>query len=261
MLSYILFAFAGILSGILAGLLGIGGGIIVVPALIYIFSLLGFEHSSIMQMAAGTSLSAMIVTAAAATKSHHQRDVILWPLFLYLLPGLVLGTIFGAYLASLLNTEVLKIIFGIFLIFIALKMFFLKHTETKDVLPGWLGKNLIGFCVGVCSGLLGVGGGMLIIPLLIYFGISLRNASGTSAPVALTVAMVGTCSVIVTGWHVANMPALSTGYIYWPAAISIAIFSFLSVPIGSKLAHILSVPIVSKIFAVILLITACDLIL
>lgn len=252
-----IYAAIGIFAGLMAGILGIGGGIIVVPGLAFLFQI---NHtipvSNIMHVATGTSLAVIICTAQASLRAHHAMGEVLWPVFYRLLPGVIVGAISGALLASHVPTYWLKIIFAVFLLCVACKMFFDKSVERVEQEPKlWLDR-LVSFLIGLKSCLLGVGGGLLTIPYLTYCGISIRKIPAISNLCSITVASVGTVVFIMTGWHAMSSVPYSTGYIYWPAVFWIAIPSSLTAPWGAKLNYILPVKQLKYVFIVILLLTA-----
>ncbi len=257
----ILFAITGSVAGTLAGLLGIGGGMIVVPCLVYIFTYIGMPEASMMHAASATSLSAMIFTSSVSAYSHYKREAVLWPVVKKLLPGIVTGTILGMLLASLLSTAVLKIIFGIFLLFIAFRMFVSFKPKPSRELPGPLGSFGVASLIGGKSGLLGVGGGALMVPFFTYCNISIREAAGTSAACGFPIALVGTLSAIATGWHHDPGDFYTFGYVYWPATLAVALFSMVFVFLGAKLSKIMPVTIIRKIFACVLVLAALDLLI
>lgn len=258
-IDFILFAVTGAIAGTAAGLLGIGGGMIVVPCLAFAFTYMGMDSSSIMHMASATSLAAMLFTASMSTYSHNKREAVIWPVFRQLLPGVILGTIAGILLASVLSTSVLKIIFGIFLLLIAVRMFVAYVPKATRSLPGPLGKFGVAIIIGAKSGLLGVGGGALTVPFLTHCNISIRKAAGTSAACGLPIALAGTISAMVTGWHADPGAVYTIGYVFWPAAIIIALFSMGFIFVGARLSHILPVATIKRIFAVVLLLAAINL--
>jgi len=259
-MEYLLYLATGALAGTLSGLLGLGGGIVVVPALVFILASLGFPQSHIMHVAAGTSLAAMIVTASVSVRSHYRRGNVDWQIVKLLLPGVIIGVIAGALLAGVLTTHVLIIILSIVLLLSALRMFYsAKQKPTNKKLP----VLIIMFCsllIGLKSGLLGLGGGILIVPLLSFFGVDMRKASGTSAACTLPIAIVGTITFIFTGMH-ADAGHLQSGYVYWPAFIGIVIGSALFVPVGAALGAKLNRAVLRRIFAVILVIVAAKLLI
>lgn len=242
----------GILAGLLAGLLGVGGGIIVVPCLAYVFSNQNIPHDSLMHVVAGTSLAAMIVTTLFSLRGHYQRGIIFWPLFTRLLPGIMLGTMAGTVLARFLDTHVLRILFGLFVLVIAIRMFFQEHDHVRHKFPGPLGRWSAALFIGMSSGMLGIGGSTLSIPFLTYFNISMRNAMAISTACGFIVAVTGTIGFIIVGWHQTDMPHWSTGYIYWPAALGVALGSPLFTLWGASLSHRLPVETLRRIFSVFL---------
>lgn len=247
----------GVFAGLMAGVLGVGGGIIVVPGLLFIFQMNQLIPGQVaMHVAAGTSLAVMIFTAQASLRTHSQMGEILWSVFKTLWPGIILGTICGALIAELVSTYWLKIIFAVFLIFVAVKMATDLHVEHREHFPRlWLNR-LVSFLIGMKSGLLGVGGGVLIIPYLTYCGVPVRKIPAVSNLCSFIVAIVGTVVFIITGWDEMKTIPYSTGYIYWPAVILVAIPSSLVAPFGAKLNYVLPVKQLKYGFIVILFITA-----
>lgn len=254
------YAMTGAFAGFMAGVLGIGGGMIVVPALVYIF-----HHSQItpasmeMHLAAGSSLAIMIFTAQASVRSHHHQGGILWHIYKPLWPGLIIGTICGAIIAACLPTHWLKILFGLFLLAIAIKMAANIHTTHPHRFPSKWINRAVSFLIGLKSGILGIGGGAVIIPYLNYCGIDVKKIPALSSLCTLTVATVGTLAFIITGSHQAGLPFYSTGYVYWTAVVWVAIPSVLFAPIGARLTYILPVQQLKYGFTAILLIAAIDL--
>ncbi len=253
------YAIIGIFAGLMAGILGIGGGIVVVPGLAFLFQINhAVPTSSIMHVAAGTSLAVIICTAQASLRAHHSMGEILWPVFYRLLPGIILGSIAGGVLAAYVSTYWLKVIFTMFLLCVAYKMLLDRHLELEraEQLPKpWLDR-LVSFFIGLKSGLLGIGGGLLTIPYLTYCGVSLRKIPAISNLCSITVASVGTIVFIISGWHAMASVPYSTGYIYWPAVFWIAIPSSLTAPMGARLNYLLPVKQLRYFFIVILLLTA-----
>lgn len=256
-----IFALTGAFAGFMAGVLGIGGGMIVVPALAFIF-----HHSQIipdaleMHVAAGSSLAIMIFTAQASVRAHRKTGEILWPIYHRLWPGILFGTISGAIIADLLPTDWLKIIFGIFLLIIAFKMLANIHVDHPHHVPSIWVDRLISYLIGFKSGLLGIGGGALIVPYLNYCGVNTYKIPAVSSLCTLTVAMIGTIAFIVTGSNEVGLPEFCSGYVYWPAVIWVAIPSMLFAPIGAQITYALPVQQLKYGFTAILFIAALDLI-
>ncbi|KAB8028583.1 sulfite exporter TauE/SafE family protein [Fluviispira multicolorata] len=261
-ISIILYLLTGSIAGILAGLLGIGGGAIVVPALAYIFLKSGMPTEHIMHLAIGTSLTAMIFTSLFSTQSHHKFARVEWNVVKKFVPGIIIGVILGALFSTKLPTHTLTIIFGIYLLFIAIQMFFKKDKkenisqnkpflkESNATMAGG------GVLIGLLSGLLGVGGGTLTVPFLTYLGKSMHKAIGTSAACGFFITIVGTISFILLSTHASNLPKGTIGYIYLPAALGITLMSSICAPIGSKISGSLSPKILSKCFSILLMAVA-----
>lgn len=257
-----LYALVGAFAGIMAGVLGIGGGMVVVPGLVFLFH----RHQLIadpiiMQMAAGTSLAVMIVTAQASVRAHARHGEILWSVFKKLLPGVVIGTLIGALLAKQIPTLWLEKLFGVVILLIAVKMLMGMTARAGSHFPSAWIHWPVTFIIGFKSGLLGIGGGALIIPYLTWCGINLRQISAVSALCTLTVATIGTLTFMVTGWAQPDLPAYATGYIYWPAVLWVAIPSALFAPLGARMTYILPVDQLRYGFVVFLLITAADMLI
>lgn len=252
-----IYAVIGIFAGLMSGILGIGGGIIVVPGLVFVFQHTEIiPNTSVMQVAAGTSLAIMIFTSQASLRAHYKLGEILWSVFNKLWPGIIAGTIVGAVIAKFIPTFWLAIIFALFLFFVAIKMLTDVHASHPERFPGTLLNWLITFLIGIQSGLLGVGGGVLIVPYLTYCGVAVRKIAPVSNLCSFTVAMIGTVVVVVTGWSAMAGVSYSTGYVYWPAVLWVAIPSSLAAPWGARLNYILPVKQLKYGFIVILLITA-----
>lgn len=255
----LLYPLIGVLAGLLSGMLGIGGGIVVVPGLVIVFTRFAKMQGFSMHMAAGTSLAIMIITAISSIYAHHQRDNVLWPLFLRLLPGILIGVISGAIFASYLPARILEIIFGVFVFLMALRMFLLIKSKPTRKLPDWPWLSLVAFVIGGKSGLLGIGGGAITIPFLNYCNVPMRKASGTSIACTFPIAIVGAISFAITGFHVVTIP-YSIGYVYLPAFFGVAIMSLLFAPVGAALASRIDIVLVKRIFGFLLFIVSIKMI-
>ncbi|MCB1826938.1 MAG: sulfite exporter TauE/SafE family protein [Coxiellaceae bacterium] len=242
----------GIIAGLLAGTLGIGSGVFIVPALAFVFAREHFPPSLIMHMAAGTSLMCIAVTTVRALMSHLKRNVAFWSVYKRLYPSIIVGTISGAILSHYLHSRTLSIIFGIIVFLLGIKMFFpLPKSESRH-LPGTLGCSTAGFLIGAKSGLLGLGGGALSTPFLTHYGVSLRQSVVVATAVSVTVSTVGAISFMLTGIDAQSVLAWTTGYVYWPAWFGVIVGSLTFVPLGVKLSHRLPTDILKRIFAVFL---------
>ncbi len=256
-LSGVVYALIGAFAGLMSGAIGIGGGIIIVPGLVFVFQLNHIIPDNLaMHVAAGSSLAVIIFTSLAAVRVHYKIGEILWPVFNRLWPGLVLGVISGVLIADAVPTSWLKILFGLFLLFVAVKMFANLKGSATSTAPGFWSNGIISYFIGMLSGLLGVGGGVLIVPYLTYCGVTMRKIVSVSNLCTFAVGTIGTVVFIFTGQNdMANIP-YSTGYIYWPAVFLVGIPSILMAPFGVKLNYILPMQYLTYGFIVLLILTA-----
>lgn len=246
----------GAVAGVLAGLLGIGGGLVIVPMLVFALSWQGVAPEHLMHLALGTSLASIIFTAVSSSLSHHRRGAVRWEVVGRIVPGVLLGTFAGTFLAALLSTGFLQIFFALFLYFVAWQMLSGRKPNPGRELPGAAGTSAAGGLIGVFSSLVGIGGGTLSVPFMTWCNIGLHQAIGTSAAIGFPIAVAGTLGYAVNGWQAADLPAWSLGFIYLPALAGIVAASVLTAPLGVRLAHSLPVARLKKIFALLLLAVA-----
>lgn len=247
----------GLASGFLAGLLGIGGGMVLVPLLTVIFTSFGFPAEHIIHMAIATSLAVIFFTAASSAYAHHRRGAVLWHAAFLLIPGVLIGSWIGPTIASYLDSQYLAGIFGVFVIVSAIRMLKKrKATATKTELPNKLGMTSAGVGIGTLSGLVGAGGGFITVPFLLWRGVPIHNAVATSAVMGFPIALSGSLSNIYNGWNLHDLPQGSLGYIYLPALLCVASASIFSAPLGARTAHRMPVQKLRSIFAYMLFILA-----
>lgn len=248
----------GLASGYLAGLLGIGGGMVLVPLLTLIFTSFGFPGEHIVHMAIATSLATIFFTSMSSAYAHNKKKAVLWPVAFLLIPGVLIGSWIGPTIAAHLNSQYLAGFFGAFVIVSALRMLRKPkpRLNTKDQLPNKLGMSSAGFGIGCLSGLVGAGGGFITVPFLIWRGTAIHNAVATSAVMGFPIALAGSLSNIYNGWNLHDLPSGSLGYIYLPALVFVAGASIFSAPLGAKTAHNMPVQRLRSIFAYMLLILA-----
>ncbi len=245
-----LYLLLGAFAGTLAGLLGVGGGLVMVPVLVFIFQGQVMPSAVIMHMALGTSLAIIMLTSLSSIRAHHQRGAVLWSLCGRLTPGIVLGALSGAVVADMLSDEVLKPVFGIFELLVALQMWLGVRSSLQRNLPDWPGISVAGWVIGSVSAIVGIGGGTLTVPFLTWCRIGIHNAVATSAACGFPIAVAGTLGFIATGWNEAGLPAMSSGYVYWPAFAAVGVASMLFAPLGARLAHALPADKLKKFFAI-----------
>jgi uncharacterized membrane protein YfcA len=253
---WIVYLLMGLFVGFFAGLLGIGGGLILVTLMVYLFTLQGFPADRLLHLALGTSIASIIFTSLSSLRAHHKHGAVRWDILRMAVPGLVVGTLLGTVVADLLQSKYLAIFFVIFVYYSAAQMFANVKPKPTRQLPGTAGMIAVSLVIGVVSSLVGVGGGVMTIPLMNLCNVPMRQAIGTSAALGLPIAVAGTAGFIATGWGKDHLPALSVGYVYLPALVGIVIGTFITVPWGARMAHSMPVTRLTKIFAVILFILA-----
>ena len=244
----------GVAAGLLAGLLGIGGGVIIVPALIFLFEHQGMKAPHILPTAIGTSLATIVLTSLSSARAHQERGAIQWPTVRRIAAGLVLGAPAGAWLASVLPGQVLRMLFALFLLIVAVKLWWqpAQLTEQQPALRGNALFPAAGFVIGAVSSFFGIGGGTLSVPFLSWCNMPLKRAVASSAAIGVVISLFGVLGYIVTGWRAGDMPSLNVGYINLPAWFGITITSVFFAPLGAKLAHRMSPLILRRLFSTLL---------
>lgn len=243
----------GAFAGTMAGLLGVGGGLIIVPALAFIFHAKGFLPDLLMQTAIGTSLASIVFTSISSVFAHHRRGAVLWRQFARLTPGIVMGAWLGAAVADFLPGDSLRVVFGVFELLVAAQMGFALKPNPHRQMPGAAGTSLAGTAIGTVSAIVGIGGGTMTVPFLTWCNVPIRQAVATSAACGLPIALAGSVGFVVNGWSAHQLPPCSLGYIQLPALAGIVTASVLFAPLGAKLAHTLPAPQLKRGFAVFLL--------
>lgn len=239
----------GLFAGVMAGLLGVGGGLIIVPALAWIFHHQQVDDAIVMHLAIGTSLATIVVTSISSVRAHHRRGAVLWPIFWRLTPGIIVGAWLGAAIADALPSAVLSKVFAVFVLTVAAQMGFGAKPAPHRELPGTTGMLTAGGVIGAVSAIVGIGGGSLTVPFLTWCNIAIRQAVATSSACGLPIALAGALGFVVTGLNAAGRPDWSLGYVYGPALVGITLTSMLSAPLGAKLAHTLPTEMLKKVFA------------
>ncbi len=253
MMVWLFYCLLGSVAGVLAGLLGVGGGLIIVPALVTLFIKQSFLADQIQHLAVGTSLASIVFTSLSSMRAHHQRAGVDWDMVWRLSPAIVIGALSGAWVASLVSTRGLQWIFVVFVYGVAAQMFFkaeVPQTHARSRQGVLL--TVLSALIGGVSSLVGVGGGSLLVPLLSWCNLPMRRAIGTSATIGFFIATAGAAGSMMAGWGVAGLPKYSIGYVYWPAVAGIALLSTLTAPLGARLAHRVPVPMLKRFFAVLL---------
>ncbi len=251
-----LYPLMGLVAGFFAGLLGIGGGLILVSLMVFAFNAQGFPADRVMHLALGTSLATIVFTSIKSILAHHRHGAVRWDIVRHSAAGLVLGTLAGSAVADALRSRALAVVFTAFVVYSAVNMMLDIRPRPDRRLPGPAGLQIGAGLVGLASALVGAGGGFISIPLMSFCNVPMRQCVATSAALGLPIAVSGTLGFLIGGWGKDQLPALSLGYIYLPALVGIVAGTFITVPVGARLAHSIPVPRLKKVFAVILSIMA-----
>lgn len=248
----LIYLLLGLFVGILAGLFGVGGGLVIVPILVLIFQDQAMSPSVVMHMAIGTSLATIMVTSLSSVRAHHRRGAVHWSVVWRLTAGIMLGALLGALIVDRMPNDSLRLFFGVFELLVAAQMALSLSPGPHRQLPKWKGMNLTGLVIGLVSAIIGIGGGTLTVPFLVWCNIAMREAVATSAACGFPIALAGTVGFILVGWGEAGLPYGSTGFVYWPAFLGIAAASVLFAPLGARLAHTLPAATLKRYFAIFL---------
>lgn len=251
----IAFLFVGAAAGVLGGFFGVGGGIIFVPFQILIYSMIGVPAFLQMKMAVGTSLLTTACTTFASAHAHSKHKVVMWELIYKIAVGVIFGALLGAFFGRMIPSSALEIVFGGVLCALAVYLFFfVKQVEHETGrIPGFIVFNLVGLGVGTLSAMLGVSGGFMMVPILLFCHLSIRHAIGTASAVGFMISSVGAIGYLFPGLdHMSYQYTL--GYLYLPAFIPMAIGTVTTARVGAFLAHKMPMKILKKIFAVLLFI-------
>ena len=253
------FALTGLFAGFLAGYLGIGGGLVLVPVLSWLFSRNPAIAGMAVQMAVATSLATMLFTSMSSLLAHHRRGAILWPLVKQMLPGLLGGALLGSLIADRIGNLALGYVFGAFALIVGLQMLRGSGQPGNRSLPGRISVAGTGLGIGTLSSLLGIGGGSMTVPWLLWHGQNVRNAIATAAACGYPIAVAGTLGFVLLGESLPSTPAL--GYVHLQALAGVALFSVFGAPLGVAAVHRSSPLLAKRFFAVFLLVVAMKMLL
>jgi uncharacterized membrane protein YfcA len=249
-------ALMGATAGFLAGLLGIGGGMIMVPFMTMILESKGFPSEHVVKMAVATSLATISFTSLSSVRAHHQHGAVLWPIARRLAPGIVIGATVGAQIAAALPTRVLGMVFALFIAYSATQMFLDRKPKPSRTLPGTPGLLGMGGLIGLLSSVVGAGGAFVSVPFMTWCNVKIHQAVATSAALGFPIALAGTLGYIWAGRGLPDMPAGAFGYLYLPGLLVIASLSMLTAPLGARTAHRMDIRPLKRAFAVVLYLLA-----
>jgi len=253
------FAMTGLVAGFLAGYLGIGGGLVLVPVLSWIFTRDPAIADKAVQMAVATSLATMLFTSMSSLLAHHRRGAIMWDLVRQMVPGLLAGALLGSFIADFIGNEALGNVFGIFALLVGIQMFKGARKQGDRPMPGRIAVTGTGFGIGTVSSLLGIGGGSLTVPWLLWHGRQVQNAIATAAACGYPIAIAGTVGFVFLGEDQSG--AASLGYVHLHALAGVALFSVFGAPLGVAAVHRSSPVLAKRFFAVFLLVVAAKMLL
>jgi uncharacterized membrane protein YfcA len=243
----------GAFAGMLAGLFGIGGGLIIVPVLVLSFHAQGVAPEIITHLALGTSLPTMIFTGFSSLRAHQEAGAVDWGMIRRLGAGMLVGAWLGGMTANLLSASTLNIIIGCFAWTMALQMGLNLRPKAERHMPGPLGTGIAGTVIGWMSALFGIGGGSLTVPYLTWNSVPMRNAVAASAACSMPIALAGSLSYLYAGWGDVDLPEWSVGFIYLPALLGIVLTSTQFARLGARLAHSMSPRRLKQAFALLML--------
>ncbi|MEK7811474.1 MAG: sulfite exporter TauE/SafE family protein [Pseudomonadota bacterium] len=258
---YLAYLVLGAVAGFLGGMFGIGGGTVLVPALLMLFEAQHFPTQHAMHLALGSSMAIILFTSIASLRKHHQHGAVNWHVVRRITPGILLGTAIGSLVAASISPTFLTLFFALFVLFAATQILLDVQPHAARQLPGIAGMTLTGTFTGWISTLVSVGGGTITVPFLIWCNIPLRHAIGTASAIGFPIAVGGTLGYILTGLHATDLPSSSLGYVYLPALLGCALASVVTAPLGAKTAHRVNVSLLRKLFAVMLIGLAAKLLL
>lgn len=241
----------GCFSGFMAGLLGVGGGMIIVPFLTLLFT---FQHlvvpEYVVHSAIATAMATIMFTSLSSMRAHHKKGGVIWKIVLQLTPGIILGGFLsGTVIFEWLDMAWLSLVFAVFVFYSSYNMMVNRKPKPSRQLPGWLGMSGVGTAIGLISGLVGAGGGFLSVPFMVWSNVPLKNAVSTSAAIGFPIAVANSVAYIIGGWNLLGVQDGMIGYLYWPALLVLITMSMIFAPLGAKYAHALPVDKLKKIFA------------
>ncbi len=246
-------AILGLFTGFLAGLLGIGGGMLMVPFITAIMVAQGVEPGLSVKMAIATSMATIIFTSISSVRSHHKRGAVRWDIVWRLSPGIVLGAGLASLgVFALLQGRWLAFVFAGFVAFSATQMLLDKKPKPGRTMPGTGGQLAAGGSIGFLSGLVGAGGGFVSVPFMTWCNVAIHNAVATSAALGFPIALANAVGYVIAGQSVQGLPEASWGYVYLPALVVISVASVTMAPLGVKAAHALPVKPLKRVFAFLL---------
>ena len=242
----------GAIVGFLAGLLGLGGGMTMVPLLTFVFARQGFAPEHVVHMAVATATATILFTSLASMREHHRHRAILWRVVAALAPGIIVGSLAGPQVVAGMSSALLSAFFGVFVAAAATNILIDRKPKPTRELPGKVGLTMVGGGIGLISSMVGAGGAFLTVPFMTACNVPMRNCVATSAALGLPIAAAGTIGFVLAGLGQTGMPPYTIGYVYVPALLVIVAASMISAPFGARAAHRWPVQTLKRAFALVL---------
>lgn len=250
----LIYLLAGTFAGLIAGLFGVGGGLIIVPVLVFLFTRQGFDQEYLVHLAVGTSLATIVFTSISSVYAHHRRGAVVWIVFWQLTPGIVIGALIGAVVADWMPSIVLRRFFAVFEWLVAIQLLLNTQSKPSRRVPGRAGLFGTGGLIGVVSSIVGIGGGTMTVPFLVWCNVTMQKAVATSSACGLPIAIAGAIGFVFLGWETTGDMTWALGYLYLPAMLGIVAASVIFAPLGARLAHYLPADKLKRLFGIFLLI-------
>lgn len=242
----------GATGGLLAGMLGVGGGMVLVPFTTLLLARIGVPAELTLKMALATSLATILFTAVSSVRAHHARGAVRWDLVARLAPGIAIGALGGAQVARFLPSSALHVVFATFLFFAATQMISGLKPKSARPLPGSAGLAAVGTGIGAVSAVVGAGGAFMSVPFMSWCGVAMHHAVGTASALGLPIAAAGTIGYVIAGLSQPGLPPGALGFVHLPALVALATASVLTAPAGAWLAHRMNVAQLRRVFALLL---------
>lgn len=246
----------GAVMGFFAGLLGVGGGIIAVPLLVFIFEAQQLPREHLLRLAVGTAMASILFTSVSSLLAHATRGAVRWDVVRAMTPGIIAGGLAGSVIAAWAPRRLLAVGFVVIVCAAGFSMLRERRPNPARALPGALGLAAVGAAISAVSAFAAIGGAFMTVPFLSWCNVPIRTAIGVAAALGFPIAAAGTLGYVVTGWGAAGLPDRALGYVYLPALGGLVVASMLAAPVGAAVAHRLAVKTLRRVFAVLLLVLA-----
>ena len=246
----------GAAVGFLAGLLGIGGGMVTVPVLVFVFTAKSFSSEHLMHLSLATAMATIPFTSASSVRAHHAHGGVDWAVVLGMLPGLAVGALLGALVAGAVPSRPLAIFFTAFIFYAAINMFLNVRPKASRQLPGRVGLGVVGAVISFLASFLAAGAAFMTIPFMTWCNVPLKRAIGTAAALGFPLALASSAGYVYAGWRAPGLPAGTIGFVYLPALVPVVAASMLTAPFGARVSHWLPVRRLRVVFGLLLLVLA-----